>query len=98
MNFLAAQRLGVYPMETIVVVDDTVVGIEAGRNAGAITVAVTQTGNAVGLSEVEVNALAAAELQSRLAKIERDFRSLGADFIIPNAADLPELLRRIAHP
>src|SRR5262249_15007942 len=53
MNRLAVERLGGFPMESVVVVDDTLVGIEAGQRAGAITVAVTQTGNAMGLSQAE---------------------------------------------
>jgi len=95
MNFLAAQQLGVYPMEAILVVDDTTVGIEAGLNAGAITVAVTQTGNALGLSATEVAGIPAAELQLRLAEIDREFRSRGAHFVIPSVAELPALVRRL---
>ena len=34
MNFRAAEHLGIYPMYSVVVVDDTLVGIAAGRNAG----------------------------------------------------------------
>ncbi len=50
MVFRAAERLDVYPMSEVLVVDDTPVGIEAGLNAGAWTVAVTRTGNSLGLS------------------------------------------------
>lgn len=96
MNFLAAQRLGVYPMESILVVDDTAAGIEAGLHANAITVGITQTGNGLGLSESEVAALPAADLQSRLAGIERNFRGLGAHFTLSTVADLPGLVRRLS--
>ena len=95
MNFLAAQRLGVSPLEAVLVVDDTPVGIEAGLNAGAITVAVTQTGNALGFSEAEVAELPAAERDARLAAIEQDFRAKGAHFAIPSVADLPAMLKRM---
>ena len=93
MNFLAAQQLGVYPMDRILVVDDTPIGIEAGLNAGAITVGVTKTGNSLGLSEAEVSQLSQTDLQSRLAEIENDFRTIGAHFTIPSVADLPDFLR-----
>lgn len=96
MNFRAAEALGVYPMHRILVVDDTPVGIAAGKNAGCVTVAVSQTGNALGLSEAEANALPAAELATRLAKIERDFVAAGADHVIPSVAKLPELLRSLS--
>ena len=54
MIFRAAERLDVYPVSDLVVVDDTVTGIEAGLNAGAWTVAVTRTGNSLGLSVQEL--------------------------------------------
>ncbi len=92
MNYHAAERLGVYPMSSIVVVDDTPVGIAAGRNAGCWTVAVSQTGNALGLSLDEVAALPADELNSRLKAIELEFLRAGAHFVIRSVADLPSLL------
>lgn len=95
MNFLAAQRLNVYPMDSVLVVDDTLVGIEAGRNAGAITVGITQTGNALGLPESEVAALPRPELRERLATIEAEFLAQGADFTLPSVAALPQLVKRL---
>ncbi|MBS0202761.1 MAG: phosphonoacetaldehyde hydrolase [Planctomycetes bacterium] len=95
MNFLAAQRLGVYPMSSVLVVDDTMVGIEAAVNSGAIAVAVTRTGNALGLSAVEVADLSPTVLQSRLAEIGDEFRSSGAQYIIPSVAELPDLVRKM---
>ena len=55
MVFRGAERLDVYPMSEIAVVDDTRVGIEAGLNAGAWTIAVTRTGNCLGLSVEELS-------------------------------------------
>jgi phosphonoacetaldehyde hydrolase len=99
MNFRAAEALGAYPMSSVLVVDDTPVGIEAGRNAGAFTVAVSQTGNALGLSLDEVSALPASELEVRLAAIERELETTGADAVIRSVADLPHWFShlRIAH-
>lgn len=95
MIFRACERLGVYPMSAVLVVDDTPVGIAAGRNAGAVTVAVTRTGNALGLARADVEALPAAVLDERLRAIEREFRAQGADHVIPSVADLPRLLDAI---
>ena len=95
MNFRAAERLGVYPLSKVLVVDDTPIGIAAGLNAGCITVAVSQTGNSLGLTEAEVAALPTAELQSRLTAIEREFRAAGAAHVIRMVADLPALLTRL---
>ncbi len=95
MNFRAAELLGVYPMSSVLVVDDTPIGIAAGLNAGATTVAITQTGNALGLSLAEVTALSAGELDSRLAAIEQDFRQAGAHHLLRSVADLPGLLSQL---
>lgn len=92
MIFQAAERLGVYPLSTVVVVDDTTVGIEAGLNAGAWTVGVTRTGNALGLSEAELNQLDDAERKARIADASASFRRAGAHQVIESVADLLPVL------
>lgn len=92
MNFCAAQKLGVYPMKSILIVDDTPIGIEAGRNAGAITVAVTRTGNSLGLSARDVELLSKSELECRLKAIQEEFRRAGADYFVESVADVPSLI------
>lgn len=95
MNFHAAEALGVYPMRTVIVVDDTPVGIHGGRNAGAWTVAVAKTGNALGCSQAELSALPAGELQHRLRAIGDQFLAEGADFVIDSVAELPTIVDMI---
>lgn len=95
LNFRAAEQLNVYPMSRVLVVDDTPVGIQAGLNAGCLTVAVSQTGNALGLSPEEVSHLAADDLEARLAKIAQDFRAAGAHYVIRSVAELPALIDRL---
>ncbi len=95
-NFRAAESLGVYPVAEVMVVDDTIAGIEAGRNAGMWTVAVTRSGNALGLSQAEVDALPASELDRRLAAAEAEFRGAGADHCLPSIAELPNYLAEFA--
>lgn len=92
MIYRNAEMLGVYPMHTIIKVDDTPVGIEAGRNAGTWTVAISKTGNAMGLSEADLGQLEADELRSRLETIRSDFLARGAHYVVESAADLPRLL------
>lgn len=96
MIFRVCERLDVYPLSAVLVVDDTPVGIAAGRNAGAVTVAVTRTGNALGLARAEVEAMSADELEAKLRAIEGEFRAHGADHVIPSVADLPRLLDELA--
>jgi phosphonoacetaldehyde hydrolase len=92
MNFRAAELLGAYPLKSVVVVDDTPLGIAAGLAAGALTVGVSQTGNALGLSAAEVAEVPAAELEQRLKAIEREFSQAGANLVIRSVAELPSRL------
>lgn len=84
----AARQIECFPMSTIVKVDDTPVGIEAGRNAGAWTVGVTRSGNCVGLSEEEFAELSAIEQRELLEAATTRLRAAGADMIIQSVADL----------
>jgi phosphonoacetaldehyde hydrolase len=92
MCFENARRLGVYPMESIVKVDDTVVGIEAGLNAGMWTVGIARSGNIVGLSEVELNQLAPGEQRARIEAATRELEFGGAHLVIETIANLPAAL------
>jgi len=91
----AAMRLDIYPTWSMVKVDDTPVGVEAGRNAGCWTVGVTRTGNCLGLSAAEVASLPKAELQRLCAEAARQLTGAGAHFTIESVADLPALIRNI---
>lgn len=90
--FHAAEALNVFPMSAVVAVDDTPVGIQAGINAGAWTVAVTRTGNSLGLSTAELERLTPTELARRLTAAETEFRQVGADYVIQSVADLLPIL------
>ena len=81
----------------MVVVDDTPVGIEAGLNAGAWTVAVTRTGNCLGLSAEAVARMDRSELAAGLAAASEDFRRQGAHHVIESVAGLLPVLDKLAH-
>lgn len=93
--FEIARQLNIYPMSTVVKVDDTTVGIEAGQNAGTWTVGVTRSGNQLGLSEAEANQLGASDLANRLEQADSVFRDAGAHYVIESVADLPSVLESI---
>jgi phosphonoacetaldehyde hydrolase len=90
-----ARQLGVYPVQAIVAVDDTTVGIEAGLNAGMWAVGVSRSGNSVGLSLAELSRLSPADQQVRVALAERQLSAAGAHFVIDSVADLPDVLDKI---
>ncbi len=98
MVFRAAERLDVFPMSEVLVVDDTHVGIEAGLNAGAWTVAVTRTGNSLGLSPEELARADRAVLAARLKAAAVGFRRAGAHAVIESVADLLPVLDDVEFP
>ena len=90
-----ARRLGVYPMSSVVKVDDTPAGVTAGRNAGAWSVGVIDSGNEVGLSQTEFDALSAADRVAITDKAASRLTAAGAHFLISTIAELPAALMRI---
>lgn len=98
LNALAAERLGVELGREVIVVDDTLVGIEAGVRAGCTTVGVSASGNLVGLSLAELQALPAGDREARLAVAAEQLRRAGAELVIESIADLPGMLPRLLLP
>lgn len=88
LNFRACEALGVYPPASVLAVDDTPIGIQAGRNAGMWVVGVTMTGNGLGLSQEEAESLPEEELNNRLSLLEEQYHAAGAHFVLRSAANL----------
>jgi phosphonoacetaldehyde hydrolase len=81
--------LDIHPVEACVKIGDTVVDVEEGLNAGMWSVAVTETGNEVGLPLAEWTALPSAG-KARLASAAADkLARAGAHYVVPN---LPSVL------
>ncbi len=91
-----ARRMSVFPLWAMVKVDDTPVGIEAGRNAGCWTIGVTRTGNCVGLSVAEWQSLSKADQAQRLAAAEKTLRSAGAHAIVESVTDIRPALEHFS--
>lgn len=91
----AARQLDVYPLSTIVKVDDTPVGIEAGRNAGCWTIGVTRTGNCVGLSVDELDSLPESEVRNLCDAAATRLSTAGAHFVVEAVSDLPDVIIEI---
>ena len=96
----ALVELGAYPAWRSVKVDDAVVGIEEGRDAGAWTVGIAASGNGVGLSLEAWQELAESEQKRLSAAAGESLREAGADYVIATIANLPDVFadieRRIA--
>lgn len=89
MIYHAMEALGIYPPSAVVAVGDTVPDVEAGLNAGVWTVAVAQSGNEVGLSEAEFNALSPSEQAARRNRARATLAAAGAHFVIDGIWELP---------
>ncbi|MFA5123040.1 phosphonoacetaldehyde hydrolase [Zavarzinia sp.] len=95
MMYRTFADLGVYPPAAVVKVDDTEPGILEGKAAGTWTVGLAVSGNMVGLSRAEWEALPEAEQQVlRAAAIEKH-KAIGADYVIDSVADLMPVLDAI---
>ena len=95
MCYENAIRLGVFPMQAIVKVGDTLPDIEEGLNAGMWTVGLSLTGNLLGLKESEVDALLPEERIRALKKNEAQLYQVGAHYVIDGIWDLPDVLNDI---
>jgi len=92
-NVLALQ---VSDVRACVKVDDTVPGIEEGRNAGMWCVGVTLSGNEVGLTEAGLGQLMPAEVEALRRDAEQRLHAAGAHLVIDSVADLPLAIQAIA--
>lgn len=95
MMYRTMADLGVYPPSAIVKVDDTAPGIAEGLAAGTWTVGVTASGNGVGLSLDEWNALPPADRRLRADLAGDALRRAGAHYLIDTVAALPGVLDEI---
>jgi phosphonoacetaldehyde hydrolase len=91
----ALVELGAWPAHACVKVDDAVVGVAEGKAAGAWSVGLAASGNGVGLSLAQFEALAPAEQQRRVAMAREALYAAGADFVIDTVAYLPTVIAEI---
>jgi phosphonoacetaldehyde hydrolase len=96
MCFLNAIRLGAWPMWSMVKIGDTIADVEEGRNAGMWTIALSRSGNEIGLSADEQRALPAGELATRVRAAEERLRAAGAHYVVETLAEAPAIVDLIA--
>jgi phosphonoacetaldehyde hydrolase len=87
--------LGVWPAWSAIKVDDTIVGVAEGVNAGAWAVGVAVSGNLFGLSLADAKALDAAEFTRRRARAEDALYRAGAHYVVDSVAGLMPVVARI---
>lgn len=88
-------ELGVREVAACVKVDDTVPGIEEGLSAGMWTVGLAVSGNELGLTLAEWQALDQTTQAHRRSEAGRKLAQAGAHEVVDSIADLPAALARI---
>jgi phosphonoacetaldehyde hydrolase len=88
MMYRCFADLGVWPPHRVVKVDDTGVGLQEGRAAGTWAIGVAVSGNAVGLSLADWQALAPAEQAALRDEAGARLRADGAHLVIDSVAEL----------
>lgn len=95
MAVKAAMELNIYPFEAVVKIGDTVTDIEEGLNAGMWTIGITRTGNEVGLSQEEAEAMHPEQLDALVAKAEAKLLQAGAHYVADGVADILPIIEEI---
>ena len=95
MMLACAEFFGISDPLSFVKVDDTLPGIEEGRNFGCWTVGVAISGNALGLSRQELEALPEQEAERKKAMARDKIHDMLPDFTIDTIADFLPVLEEI---
>ena len=95
MIYELAIKLQVYPMAAIAKIGDTAADIEEGLNASTWSIGVAGTGNALGLSQAEFEALPETERRTRLVAARAELQRAGAHYVVDNFAELDVVLDEI---
>jgi phosphonoacetaldehyde hydrolase len=87
-----AINLQIYPMEAFVKVGDTLPDISEGLNAGMWTIGLAKSGNEMGLTEQQIDALPIDAREARLARAYQRMYEIGAHYVVDTIADTPCVL------
>lgn len=88
-------ELGISDVAACVKVDDTTPGILEGRSAGMWTVALTCSGNALGLTYEEYKALSEDQLEVERVRMAKLFEASRPHYMIDTINDLPAVIQDI---
>ena len=92
MIFANMQALGLTAVGNVVKVGDTISDIKEGVNAGVWTAGVIEGSSELGLSQQEYEAMSPQERETACQKVEERFRRAGAQFVVRDLSQLPDLV------
>lgn len=96
MTWKALIALDAWPANLCVKVDDAPVGMAEGKSAGCWTIGLAASGNGVGLSLAEYQALDEATRAAMVSASAAALREAGADYVIDSIADILPVIDEIA--
>lgn len=95
MMWHAMARMGIWPADTVVKVDDTIPGIGEGTSAGTWTIGLSLSGNMCGLSAEDLAALDDITRDTIRRKATAEMTEAGADLVIDSLATLPQAIAQL---
>jgi phosphonoacetaldehyde hydrolase len=87
--FRLAEQFGIYPLARCLKIGDTPADIAEGLNAGMVSLAVSESGNEVGLSQQALEALGSDTRRSLVRSAEQRLRAAGAHAVLHSVEELP---------
>ena len=89
-------NLNIKDPQNVIKLDDTVIGIEEGLNAGCISIGVTRWSSVMKMTSYdEINSLTVEEISQRIFHAENILKSAGAHYVITSLDDLYPIIQKI---
>jgi len=95
MCYKNAIDLGIYPLETIIKVGDTIADIKEGVNASMWSVGIIMGSSLMGMTKDDVSTCDVKKLEKKMKKIETALYNAGAHFVIKDMSYLIPLIDKI---
>src|SRR5699024_2453123 len=95
MCYKNAMNLGVYPMNHIIKVGDTISDIQEGINAGCWTVGVLKGSSSIALKESQVKTLPQNVSAEKMNEITEKFIEAGAQYVVDSIGEVDQLIPKI---
>ncbi len=95
MCYLNATKMGVFPMNQMVKIGDTIADIQEGLNAGMWTIGVTKSGNEVGMSWDTINETDPDLIETLVNKAATKLMDAGAHFVCEGIWECYQILLEI---
>ena len=95
MIFKNMQFLGISGVDRVIKVGNTPADIQEGKRAGVLTVGILEGSLAMGMTADDFEDLSGEADEKECARTRPIFCEAGADYVIANLKELPELIRRL---